>query len=126
MRMTSQFASMTSLSIFFDVCMFLLSSLVTGPSFMSISCLVLAFFCKGLTRNPEIKIPPSEFCPISGGWDESSTTVLSKMLLNAAKCQGCSFYRFFFYTLHWQILILQIFSNCLYEIDRILFCTKLY
>ena len=41
MTMTSQFADTTSSSIFFDVVLFLLSSLVTGPSFMSISSLVL-------------------------------------------------------------------------------------
>ena len=39
--MTSQFADMTSSSKLFDVVLFLLSSLVTGPSFMSISSLVL-------------------------------------------------------------------------------------
>ena len=41
MTMTSQFADMTSSSDFFDVDPFLLSSLVTGPSFMSMSLLVL-------------------------------------------------------------------------------------
>ena len=39
--MTSQFVDMTSSSKLFDVVLFLLSSLVTGPSFMSISSLVL-------------------------------------------------------------------------------------
>ena len=57
---------------FFRVVLFLLLSLVTGPSFMSISSLVLDLwqflFYKGLTRNPEI--PPSEFCPISGEWSK--------------------------------------------------------
>ena len=39
---------------------FWLSSLVTGPSFMSISSLVLELwiFYKGLTRNPEIRNTP--------------------------------------------------------------------
>ena len=41
MTMTSQFAEMMSSSNFFDVALFLLSGLVTGPSFMSISSLVL-------------------------------------------------------------------------------------
>ena len=71
MTMTSQFSDMTSSSIFFDVVLFLLSSLVTGPSFMSILSLVWNydnFFYKGLTRNSEIEIPPSEFCPISADW----------------------------------------------------------
>ena len=36
-----QFANMTSLPIFFDVVLFILLSLVTSPSFMSISSLVL-------------------------------------------------------------------------------------
>ena len=64
---------MTSLSNVFEVVLFLLSSLVTVPSFMSISSLVLditIFFYKGLSRNPEIGIPPSEFCPISGDWGD--------------------------------------------------------
>ena len=39
--MMSQFVDKTLLSIFFDVVLFLLSSLVTGPNFMSISSLVL-------------------------------------------------------------------------------------
>ena len=39
--MTSPFVVMMSSSIFFDVAVFLLSRLVTGPSFMSISLLVL-------------------------------------------------------------------------------------
>ena len=46
--MTSQIAEMTSSSIFFDIVLFLLLSLVTGPEI------------------PEILL--SEFCPISGDW----------------------------------------------------------
>ena len=38
--MTSQLFDISSSSSFFDVVLFLLSSLVTGPSFMSISLLV--------------------------------------------------------------------------------------
>ena len=41
MTMASQFFDMTSLSTFFDVVVFLLSYLVAGPSFKSISSLVL-------------------------------------------------------------------------------------
>ena len=41
MTMMSQFADMTSSSNFFDFVLFLLLSLVTGPSFMSISSPVL-------------------------------------------------------------------------------------
>ena len=43
---------------FFDIAVFFLSHLVTGPSFMSISFtgsgVMTIFVCKGLTRNPEI------------------------------------------------------------------------
>ena len=48
--MTSQFADMTSSSSFFDVVLFLLSSLVAGPSFMSIVSLVLELGQFSLTR----------------------------------------------------------------------------
>ena len=70
--MTSQFSDMTSTSNFFDVALFFLSSLVTGPSFVSISSLVLELWQFSFIRDwPEIRkseIPPSEFCPISGDW----------------------------------------------------------
>ena len=103
MTMTSQFVDMTSSSIFFDVVLFLLSSLVTDPSFMSISSLVLELWQFSFIRDwPEIRkseIPPSEFCPISGDWSKLGIpkfgiNVSSEMLLNAAKCQGYSFYCF--------------------------------
>ena len=74
MTMTSQFSDMTSTSNFFDVVLFLLSSLVTGPSFMSTSSLVLELWQFSFKRDwPEIwksEIPPSEFCTISGDWGE--------------------------------------------------------
>ena len=62
-----------SLSNIFDVILFLLSSLVTGPSYMSISVdlwfgVMIIFF-----DWPEIwksEIPPSEFHPISGDWSK--------------------------------------------------------
>ena len=54
---------------FFDVVLFLLLNLLTGPSFMSISPLVLELWKFLFIRDwPEIRkseIPPSEFCPIS-------------------------------------------------------------
>ena len=37
---------------------------ITGSGIMKI------FVYKGLTRNPEIRNPPSEFCTISGDWGE--------------------------------------------------------
>ena len=60
--------------IFFDVVLFLLSSLVTGASFMSISSVILELWQFPFIRDrPEIrklKIAPSEFCPISGDCGE--------------------------------------------------------
>ena len=54
--------------------LFLLSSLVIGPSLMSISSLVLELWQFPFIRDwPEIQkseIPPSEFCPISEDWGE--------------------------------------------------------
>ena len=74
MTMTSQFAEMMSSSNFFDVALFLLSGLVTGPSFMSISSLVLELwqvsFIRDWPKTQKSEIPPSEFCPISADWDE--------------------------------------------------------
>ena len=85
MTMTSQFPNMMSLSKFFDVVLFLLSSLVTGSSFMSISSLVLELWQFSFIRDwPEIKkseIPPPEFCPISGDWDELWIPNLVRMSL---------------------------------------------
>ena len=62
--MTSQFADMTSPSIFFDAVLFLLSSLATGPSFMSISSLVLESWQFSFIRDywPEIKKSDTKFC----------------------------------------------------------------
>ena len=62
--MTSQFADITSSPNFFDIAVFLFSSLDTGLRFMSISWLVLEFWLFSFIRNwPEIRkseIPPSE------------------------------------------------------------------
>ena len=85
MTMTSQFSDMTSTSNFFDVVLFLLSSLVTGPSFMSISSLVLELWQFSFIRDwPEIRkseIPPSEFCSISGDWGKVWVQNLARMSL---------------------------------------------
>ena len=103
MTMTSQFSDMTSTSNFFDVVLFLLSSLVTGPSFMSISSLVLELWQFSFIRDwPEIlksEIPTSNFCPISGDWGKLWTPNLARMSLIefywfAAKFQDYIFYRF--------------------------------
>ena len=59
---------------FFGVVLFLLSILVTGPSFMSISSLVLELwqfsFISDWPEIPKSEIPPSELCPISVDWDK--------------------------------------------------------
>ena len=73
--------------ILFNVVLFLLSSLVTGPSFISISALFLelwrfAFYIDQKSRN--WKYPRLFF-----GMNASN-----KMLLNAAKCQRYIFYHF--------------------------------
>ena len=39
-------------------------NIITGSGIMTV------FFYKRLTRNPEIGIPPSEFCPTSVDWGE--------------------------------------------------------
>ena len=44
------------------------------------------FFLKGLTRNPEVGNPPSEFFPISGDWGKLWIPSLAKMSLK--KCYG--------------------------------------
>ena len=73
---------------FFDQVFFLLSSLVTGPSFMSISSLVMDWWQFSFIRDsPEIRkleIPPLEFCPISGDWGELGISNLPLMCL--VKC----------------------------------------
>ena len=69
----------------FGVVLFLLPSLATGPSFMSISSLVLELWEFSFIRDwPEIwksEIPPSEFCPISGDWGELRILHLAWMSL---------------------------------------------
>ena len=80
MTIISQFADMTSSSNFFGVDFFDSSSLVTGPSFMSILPLVLELCYKGLTRSLEIGNTP-EFCPISGDWSDLGIPILVRMSL---------------------------------------------
>ena len=83
--MTSQFVGMTSSTTFFDVAFFLLSSLVTGPSFLSISSLVLKLWQFSFVRDwPEIwksDIPSSEFFTLSGDWGELEIPNLTWMSL---------------------------------------------
>ena len=94
--MTSHFAKMMSSSTFFDIALFLLSSLITGPIFMSISSLVLELWQFSFIRDwPEIRkpeIPLCEFCPISGDWSELGISNISnEMLLNAAEWKVINF-----------------------------------
>ena len=65
-------------------------SIITGSGFMTI------FFCKELTRNPEIGNTPVWVLPNIWilGWvrdPKCGTNASNKMLLNAAKCQSYSF-----------------------------------
>ena len=70
---------------FFDIFLFLLSSLVTGPSFMSIWSLVLELWQFLFIRDwPEIRkseILPSEFCLISGDWGNQGIPNLARTSL---------------------------------------------
>ena len=88
MAMTSQFPDIISSSNIFDVVLFHLSSLVTGPSFVSISSLVLELWQFSFIRDcPEIrksKLPPSEFCQISGEWGKLGIPNLARTSLT--KC----------------------------------------
>ena len=67
--------------------LFLLSSLVTGPSFMSISSLVLElwnfgnFFIRDWPEIRNTEKPTSEFCPVSGDWNQLWIPNLARMSL---------------------------------------------
>ena len=63
------------------------------------ACVMTLFFYKRLARNPKIGNTPARVLPSI--WRQErvrdtkfDTNVSNKMLLNAAKCQGYSFYRF--------------------------------
>ena len=87
----------TNVKIFW-LAWFLLSSLVPGPSFMSISLLVLESWHFSFIRDwPEIRqleVPLPEFSAMSGDWGKLWIPNLARILVNAAKFQGCSSYRF--------------------------------
>ena len=76
---------MTSPSIFLNVVLFLLSSLNTGPSFVSISSQVLELwqFCliRDWPKTWKLEIPQSEFCPISGEWGKLGIPNLARISL---------------------------------------------
>ena len=68
-------------------------NIITGSGVMT------AFFYRGLTRNPEIRNTPVWVLPNIWRLErvrdtKFGTNVSAEMLLNAAKCQGYSLYRF--------------------------------
>ena len=85
MTMRSQFADMILSSTFCDVVLFPLSSLVTGPTFMSMSSLVLQLsqltFIMDWPKVWKSEIPLSKSCPISGDWIELGIPNLARMSL---------------------------------------------
>ena len=99
MIVTSQFVDVTSSSIFSGVAMFLYSSLINGPGFMTGSVVITIFVYNGLTRNWEIRNTP--VWVLTNIWrlgqvrdTKLGTDVSNEKLLNTAKCQGYSFYCF--------------------------------
>ena len=83
--MTSQFSNKTSTTFFFKIILFLLSSLVTGPSFMSIWSLVMELlqfrFIRDWAKIRKSLIPPPELCSISGDWSELGISDLAQKFL---------------------------------------------
>ena len=70
---------------FFWRCFIFFSSLVTGPSFMSISPLVLELkkfsFIKDWPEIRKSKIPPSKFFSVPGNWGKLGIPKLARMSL---------------------------------------------
>ena len=85
MLMTSHFSNMALSLKLFDVVLFLLTSLVTGLNFMSISTLVLElwqfFFIRDWPEIQKSEILSSEFCPIFGDWGDLGIPNLTQMSL---------------------------------------------
>ena len=84
MTITSQYFHMLLLPIYFKVFFFLLC-LTIGPSFMSISSLVLElwqfFFIRDLIRNPQLGNTHFWELPISGDWGNLGILKLAQMFL---------------------------------------------
>ena len=82
---TSQFPKLTSSSKFFGVALFFFPILVNGPSFMSISSMVLELWQILFIRDwPEIcksKLPSTEFYSISGDQEELKIQSLARLFL---------------------------------------------
>ena len=103
MTMASQFSNMTSWSSLFNVVLFFLPSLFSGSRFhvniVTGSGIMTIFFYNRLTRNPEIGNSPVWVLPniwrIAWVIDTKfGTNISNRMSLNAARCQGYRFYRF--------------------------------
>ena len=100
--MTSQSAGIKSSSKFFRVALFFLSLLVTGPRFMPVQLLVLELWQLLFIRDwleiqksekPVLVLP--NIWRLGGVKDTKFRKNFSnEQLLNAAKSQGYSFYRF--------------------------------
>ena len=84
-KMTSHVTDITSSSDLFSLLLFLLSSLVTAPSFISISSLVLELwqfsFIKDWLEIRKSEIDPFEFFLISGDWGKLRLPNLARMSL---------------------------------------------
>ena len=106
MTMKSQFREMTSSSFVLDVAVFLLSSLVTAPHFVSIKLLFLGlrqfFFRKDWPEIQILEIPGNTpLWVLLNIWrlgrvrdTKFGINVSNKMLLDTVKCQDYNFYRF--------------------------------
>ena len=98
--MMSQFFDMTFVSLVkFSYWSKFHVNIITGSGIMTI------FFYKGLTRNPEIGNTPvwvlPNICRLGRVIDTKfGTDVFYRMLLNAAKFQGCSLYQFWVIRYH--------------------------
>ena len=100
--MTSQFSDMTSTSIFWRCFVSLVKFSYWSKihvNIITVSGIMTIFFYKGLTRNPEIGntsvwVLPNIWRLVRVMDTKFGTNVSNRMLLNAAKFQGYSFYRF--------------------------------
>ena len=107
MTMTSQFSDMTSTSNFFDVVLFLLSSLVTGPSFMSMSSLVLELWQFLFIRDwPELRSGTPRL-GLKIIWSKTKPRELI-ILAKQKKYQKPNFMVFPKYFRHWKCYILAL------------------
>ena len=74
----------------FDIVLFLLPSLVTGPTFMSISSLVLELwqfsFIRGWPKIRKLELTLSEFCPVSENCGKSGIPTLVQVFLIKCYC----------------------------------------